>query len=283
MTASVQRRTRLAHGELAWLEAGPATQADRAQPPLVLLHGIGSCASSWRAQLANLSAERRVLAWDAPGYGESAPLAVSEPKAADYGAAAAAWLAAAGVHGAVVVGHSLGALMAAALAARPETDLAALVLASPAQGYASASVEVRAAKVNERLVALRTLGPERMAAERAARLCAPGAPNAAVAEVRNNMARVREPGYAQAAWMLSNDAIAPYLAAARAPVAVLCGALDIVTPPQPAEKLAEQIGAPFTLLPGVGHACYIEDPESFDAALLAAVGKTASAPRASRG
>jgi pimeloyl-ACP methyl ester carboxylesterase len=288
MAAPVQHRVRLAHGELAWLEAGPA---DAASAPLVLLHGIGSCASSWRAQLAGLSSARRVLAWDAPGSGDSAPLAVAEPKASDYAAAAAAWLVAAGVGrvpgapgAVVVVGHSLGALMAAALAARAATDtaiaidIAALVLASPAQGYASASAEVRAAKVSERLDALRALGPERMAAERAARLCAPGAPQAAVDEVRGNMARVREPGYAQAAWMLSNDAIVPYLAAMQAPVQVLCGALDVITPPHGAKKLAERIGAPFTLLPAVGHACYVEDAMSFDAALLAAIDRAAASP-----
>jgi pimeloyl-ACP methyl ester carboxylesterase len=249
-------------------------------PPLVLLHGIGSCAASWRAQLARLSAERRVLAWDAPGYGDSAPLPLAEPLAADYADVAAAWLAAAGVAAAarpVLLGHSLGALMAAALAVlleRNGTGAGALVLVSPAQGYATASAEVRAAKLKERVDALRTLGAERMAAERAARLCAPGAAAAAVAEVRANMARVREPGYVQAAWMLSNDAIAPYLARVSAPVAVLCGELDGVTPPQPARALAERIGAPFTRLRGVGHACYIEDSTGFDRALLEAIGES---------
>src|SRR3546814_6825219 len=56
---------------ISYLEAG--TEND-ALPPLVLLHGMGSAARSWRDQLAGLSRDRRVVAWDAPGYGESTPL-----------------------------------------------------------------------------------------------------------------------------------------------------------------------------------------------------------------
>ena len=39
--------------------------------PLVLLHGIGSNSRSWRRQLAAMSADSKVIAWDAPGYGRS--------------------------------------------------------------------------------------------------------------------------------------------------------------------------------------------------------------------
>lgn len=37
-------------------------------PPVVLLHGIGTNATSWRWQLAGLSDRFRVIAWNAPGY-----------------------------------------------------------------------------------------------------------------------------------------------------------------------------------------------------------------------
>ena len=52
--------------------------------PLVLLHGIGSNAGSWRDQLEGLADLRRVIAWDAPGYGASTPLAAARPLANDY-------------------------------------------------------------------------------------------------------------------------------------------------------------------------------------------------------
>jgi len=52
-------------------------------PTLVLLHGIGSNAGSWCNQLVTLSDQFRVLAWDAPGYGESTPLDELQPQARD--------------------------------------------------------------------------------------------------------------------------------------------------------------------------------------------------------
>ncbi|MFX8668663.1 alpha/beta fold hydrolase, partial [Acinetobacter baumannii] len=53
---------------------------------LVLLHGIGGCADSWKHQFETLSRSYRVIAWDAPGYGSSASLDVIRPIARDYAA-----------------------------------------------------------------------------------------------------------------------------------------------------------------------------------------------------
>src|SRR5690349_16175543 len=50
---------------------------------LVLLHGIGSSSAGWLVQLETL-AGYRLIAWDAPGYGESDFLTSEKPKAADY-------------------------------------------------------------------------------------------------------------------------------------------------------------------------------------------------------
>lgn len=79
--------------------------------PLVLLHRHRSSgAASWHKQMA-LSGYR-VLAWDMPGYGESPMLPVAQANAGDYADALARMLDHAGVEQAVVVGHSLGALVA---------------------------------------------------------------------------------------------------------------------------------------------------------------------------
>lgn len=101
--------------------------------PLVLLHGISSGAASWHKQMA-LSGYR-VLAWDMPGYGESPMLPVEQANAGDYADALARLLDHAGVERAVVVGHSLGALVASAFAAKYPRRVRYLVLADVAQGY----------------------------------------------------------------------------------------------------------------------------------------------------
>ena len=58
-----------------------------ARTPIVLLHGIGSHANSFASLMYSFEGRSAVIAWDAPGYGSSAPLAQSWPDASDYAAA----------------------------------------------------------------------------------------------------------------------------------------------------------------------------------------------------
>lgn len=257
------RHVGLAHGAQAWREAGPADA-----PALVLLHGIGSGSGSWAGQLDAWAPTHRVIAWDAPGYGTSSPLAADAPAEADYAGALATLLERLAVRELVLVGHSLGALVAGAWAARPTARLRALVLASPARGYGSAPPEVRAAKERERIELIERLGPAGLAATRSAGLCAPGASVAVVERVRAQMARVTPRGYAQAAHLLAHGNLVASLAGVQAPVHVIWGALDRVTPPEACRAVADAARAVTrTELPGVAHACYVEAPAAFDAAL----------------
>ena len=270
MSATIRpHRVTCAHGEIAWREAGSG-------PALVLLHGIGSCAQSWNAQLSEFAATHRVLAWDAPGYGGSAPLPMAQPQAADYAAALADWLQRIEVRSLALVGHSLGALMAGAYAASTPSGLEALVLASPARGYAMASAEARDAKWRERVTGLERLGLPAFAAERAPRLCAPGTAPELVAQVRDNMLQITPGGYAQAAWMLSNDDLLDHLRRVKLRSTVLCGTLDTVTPLAACETIAAAVNAPCRALPGVGHACYVENAAQFNAALRGALAEVTS-------
>ena len=41
--------------------------------PIVFLHGVGSDKSTWRPQLHHFGRNRRTLAFDYPGYGDSDP------------------------------------------------------------------------------------------------------------------------------------------------------------------------------------------------------------------
>ena len=249
---------------LTWREAGQG-------PALVLLHGIGSGAASFAGQLAGLSDTHRVIAWDAPGYGESAPLPNPRPLAVDYADALSLLLDHLGLDRVVLVGHSLGALIAAEWAARHGARVQHLVLASPARGYASAPPEQRAAKWQERIDLIDQLGAEGLAASRSAGLCAPHASPAAVESVRQNMARVTPGGYAQAAHLLAHGDLVASLNGVRAPVTVLCGEYDRVTPPAACRGVALAACAPYHELSGVGHACYVEDAGQFNRALRAAL------------
>ena len=132
-------------------------------PDLVLLHGIGSGSASWVHQLASFQGSHRVTAWDAPGYGSSDALDRAEPAAADYAGALGLFLEALGIDRAILVGHSLGALMAGAFAAARAEELGGLVFAAPAQGHARAPAEVRERVLAERLSSMARSGPEGLA------------------------------------------------------------------------------------------------------------------------
>jgi pimeloyl-ACP methyl ester carboxylesterase len=254
----------LAHGALAWREAGQG-------PALVLLHGIGSGAASWAGQFEAFAPSHRVVAWDAPGYGTSVALPRAQPRAIDYAHALDALLDRLGIDEALVLGHSLGAIVAAAWCATAKRRARGLVLASPARGYAGAAAEVRETKFRERVQMVERLGVEGLARERSAALCAPQASVESVTAVRENMARITPGGYAQAAWMLSNEDLLTHLRDTPPPLAVLCGEHDRTTPPDACERVARETGAPFVLLRGVAHACYVEDAAQFNAAVAHAL------------
>ena len=99
-------------------------------PPLVLLHGLGVSGAVWQAFSRRLSPTWSIVAPDLRGHGASAkPAGGYTP--ADYAADVASLLAALGIGPVPVVGHSLGALAALALAGATPQRVAALVLLDP--------------------------------------------------------------------------------------------------------------------------------------------------------
>jgi pimeloyl-ACP methyl ester carboxylesterase len=256
-----------------WVVEGDAVVSVREcgeGPAIVCLHGIGSGSASWLDTALLLEDEARLIAWDAPGYGDSTPLVSEAPTAAGYAARLRDLLDALDIDTCVLVGHSLGALTAAS-AARPGSPLASrisqLVLISPAAGYGAASrAEARGRVRAERLGTLARLGIAGMAAQRSARLLSGQASALSRQWVRWNMARLHEGGYRQAVELLCNADLLADLPPAM-PVRVACGALDAVTPPAACAEVAARCGVALELLPDVGHASYVEDP-SLVAALL---------------
>lgn len=236
-------------------------------PVVVCLHGIGSGAASWLDTAALLASQARLIAWDAPGYGESTPLDSAAPSAADYAKRLGALLDALGIDSCVLVGHSLGAITAAsaasaASAACTDKRIRRLVLVSPAIGYgAPERAEARAKVRTERLATLDELGIAGMAAKRAGRLVSDKASDHARQWVRWNMARLNDHGYRQAVELLCNADLLSDLPPPM-PVRVACGALDVVTPPAACAEVARRCGVPLELLDDAGHAGYVEQPQA---------------------
>ncbi len=113
-------------GPIQVLEAGPA-----AAPPVVLIHGFGSDYQSFLLLQPLLAGRLRTLAVDLPGHGGSTKeLPGADP--ASLARAVAAAMSARGIQAAHLVGHSLGAAVALALAEQEPARALALTLVSPA-------------------------------------------------------------------------------------------------------------------------------------------------------
>nr|CDQ34241.1 4,5:9,10-diseco-3-hydroxy-5,9, 17-trioxoandrosta-1(10),2-diene-4-oate hydrolase [Virgibacillus halodenitrificans] len=249
----------LASGRQAFCDMGSGI-------PVVLLHGISSGARSW-VPLMHQSAGVRWLAWDAPGYGESSALAEPHPSARDYALRLAAWLEALALERVVLIGHSLGALIASAYARDFPDRVSGLLLADPAQGYRHADPDKRDAVYRSRWTQLAAQGHAAYAAARASRLLRENARLEDIARVQAGMHRLEVSGFAQASWMLANDALEDHASGTSVPTRVLCGDEDRITTPSGARALAERLGVAYRDIPCAGHISYIDAPAAFAAAV----------------
>jgi pimeloyl-ACP methyl ester carboxylesterase len=247
-------RRRTVRGTVSYREAG-------AGPALVLLHGIGNQSGSWVRQLEALAPRFRLIAWDAPGYGDSDPLATEWPTAAEYAASARALLDALGLARAVLVASSLGALVAGAFAAESPERVAGLVLLNPAGGYGLAEPKERQEKLDARLARLAELGPEGMAQSLPAGMLTQTASAEARALAAWGTARIHPAGYTQAARMLARGRLVEDAARYPGPVLVVAGAEDGITPPAGCERIARAFPhGEYRVLAGAAHLSYLDAP-----------------------
>lgn len=119
------RHHETAIGPLRILEGGHGT-------PLVLIHGRGGAATGWLPLLLPLAGRYRVLAVDLPGFGCSAAPAFPgggfEAGVDFFTAPVEAWLDHEQIHAPLIMGHSLGGLVAVELGLRRRIAPQKLVL-----------------------------------------------------------------------------------------------------------------------------------------------------------
>lgn len=227
---------------------------------LVLLHGIGSQSASWLNQLETLQGYR-LIAWDAPGYGASDFLPEPSPLPRHYGEALHSFLDRLLLKDVVIVGNSLGCLMATAYAAAHPERVRSMILLDPATGHAGDE-----SKQRERLKQFEELGPEGLAEKRSPTLVGKGSPREAVELMAWTQRRIRPPGYRQAVHCLTHGNLAEDARKFPKKVLVACGSEDIVTPEASCKAVAAAFPrAEYRSLPGLGHVPHIEAPETVNA------------------
>ncbi len=254
-------------GHVQYRKAGHAN----APRTCVLLHGIGSGSASWVAQLETAAAapnEVQVLAWEAPGYGESHAVQPERPRASDYAHRLWAWLDSLHITQPItLVGHSLGALMAASAALSNPTRVQQLSVLAPAQGYGKSPAEIREQKRNDRLNNLNKLGPAGMAAQRGKAMLSNCATEAQIAFIQHIMAQVHVRGYTQATHLLAEGDLLTDLGQWSGPLIVASGRADTITPMANCQAVAKACHVNWHDLGDVGHACALEGASAVNALL----------------
>ncbi|MGN9756755.1 alpha/beta fold hydrolase [Streptomyces sp. SD31] len=248
---------------------------DPAAPAVVLAHGWTCSTAFWAAQIRELSADHRVIAYDQRGHGRSPanPACSADALADDLEAVLKATLAPG--EKAVIAGHSMGGMTVLAAAARPafrEHAAAVLLCSTGASRLVAEStvVPIRPGRLRTWLTkhilgSRAPLGPVTPIARAILKYgtMGPGsAPHMVEACARIVHACPRKVRYA---WshvldLLDLDHGVRELAA---PTAVIVGTADRLTPPVHARSLAAALPncLGVTELPGLGHMTPVEAPE----------------------
>jgi 3-oxoadipate enol-lactonase len=226
--------------------------------PIAFLHGVGSDKSVWHPQLDHFGRERRAIAFDYPGYGDSDPAPEGTTRD-DYAAAILSAMTTLGVERAHICGLSLGGVIAIALQHAAPERCASLILADTFAKHPDGQA------IYERSIA--ASGDMRALAEaRTDVLLAQPADPAVRTEVIETMARIDHAAFrigAEAVWLADQAARARQI---RVPTLVLCGNEDKVTPPALSHELTQLIpGARYEEITRAGHLTNLERPDAFNA------------------
>jgi pimeloyl-ACP methyl ester carboxylesterase len=233
--------------------------------PLVLVHGAVSDSRVWQAQFGALASEFSVVAWDAPGCGQSEdpPESFRLP---DYADALAGLIAALRLEPAHVLGHSFGGALALELVRRHPGVVAKLVVVG---GYAGWAGSLSAAEVQRRLAfALDTAErlPGRFEPASMPGLFSERMSPEAAAELMGIMSESRPAATRAMARALAEADLRQALPSIGVPTLLIYGDADERSPLTVAEDLHRRIPASrLVVLPGLGHMCFLEEPDIFNA------------------
>ncbi|MBC9729579.1 alpha/beta fold hydrolase [Streptomyces sp. TRM68367] len=255
-------------------------------PPVVLVHGWTCSTAFWAAQIRDLAADHRVIAYDQRGHGRSPASSAcgTDVLADDLEAVLKATLAPG--EKAVIAGHSMGGMTVLAATGRPalREHAAAVVLCSTGSSRLVAEstvVPIRPGPLRtwltRRILGSRApLGPVTPLARRILKYGTMGPGSAphmieACARIVHACPRRVRRAWSHVLDLLDLDHGVRQLAA---PTAVLVGTADRLTPPVHSRALAAALPhcVGLTELTGMGHMTPVEAPELVSARIRQLVG-----------
>jgi pimeloyl-ACP methyl ester carboxylesterase len=244
---------------------------DRCNPAMLMLHGLGSSSAGYRAQFAGLSRDFHVIAWNAPGFGDSSHIGRDDASIDDYADALEAFLRALGLKRLpVLVGSSWGSIVALVFARRYPNMVGSLVLSAPNVAKGHLLDESRDAELDAWLRTANISLPVSRAAI-ADRLLTPNTPSV----VRQQVERLRDAmttdGWRQAIRSLFTVYTPDTISEVRCPITILSGTLDQVAPRRDHAEplLAAAPRATSHSFEDCGHMLKLEAPSRFNAIVRA--------------
>lgn len=250
-------------GTPAYLEQGEGDTA------VFLLHGVGGGKEAWAHNQPALASQGfRTVAWDMPGYGTSPPLLpCTHERLAD---ALKTLIAHVGARRNLLLGHSMGGMVAQELVALHPALVHGLILYSTSPAFGQPDGAWQQQFLQSRFAPLdQGLGMAGLANQLVPTMFAPDAEPARIAEAAALMAGVPAESYRAALSTIVSFNRLAALGNIAVPTLCLAGELDRNAPPAVVEKMAGRIpGAAYVCLPQVGHIANLEQPELFNHAVL---------------
>jgi len=238
-------------------------------PTVLMLHGIGGGHLSFAPQVESLaSSGYRAVAWDMPGYGHSAPI---EPYTFKGLAESCITL----IEGlrceeVVLVGHSMGGMVAQEVVARRPGLVSRLVLCGTSASFGKPDGDWQREFIAQRTAPLdagQTMA--QLAEQLVPQMVGPGSLPEGVRLAQHCMSQVNPSTYRRALEALVTFDRRANLGNIHVPTLLIAGEHDRNAPAAVMKKMSQAIiGSTFFEMRGIGHLQNLEAPEEFDAAIL---------------
>ena len=243
-------------GQIAYRETGTGQT-------LFFLHGMNGNSKSWENLFYSLSSSFRIIAWDAPSFGGSD---VFGDNIEEYKNAAKVLIETLKLKKIILIGHSMGGLIASQLAYDNDVSVSGLILSSTHLGFGCKKGEPLMERYANRLKTFSTkLSDIDYAMERAKRNTPEGTSESVIKFLANVALDIRKESIRDGGRMSQEADNTNICKDLKVPVLILSGGKDtVISTEMHASLIAALPRAHKVVFPKAGHASFAEYPAQFN-------------------